>query len=606
MNTSIVTKRPAEHYSLDPRQFVGIRQFSEFAETQEYAAFQVIGDSYCVASSNVKFALVCFPEHLFHIDLESIPSEMVWEVLKNKTLILIDGKFSLGVMLRDNHVSSNTYDLALASMILRGVDKKIDHSIKGLVACYLEPDDSILPVSIIDPILGIDRVFKVMKLRFKLYDLIQQEVEGQGLQSAVSLENKVQVVLAYMELSGFRLDSQAWERLNHRLAFEEGYYWYKLIKETRQDLPDDLTDRFGDPLYPVPKAAARILKAHGVNVYNSKTHKESIAKELISQSKVPIAKTYLDWANACQKVHSYGLEWLQYINPTTGRIHTRFNQIVSTGRISCGDTSSGPHPNLQSVPKNAKFRQCFETSQGRSLIVGDYDQQEAAILADQSEEPGLLNFFLAGKGDFHCYVARLLYIDILSNCSDEEIKSKYSNFRENAKQVTFTLTYGGSYETIASRNKITVQEAIHIMDQYDKAFPGVAAHFDQQYKKFVRDGYITVNPVTNRRRLFSTKQGVKTDHHLRRICMNTPIQGTAADIGKTCLLMLFNEILKRGWLKDVLIVLQLHDEFILDAPNHLAEEARDMLKNCMYKAASLYLKTLSLKAEPTITKQWLR
>lgn len=260
-------------------------------------------------------------------------------------------------------------------------------------------------------------------------------------------------------------------------------------------------------------------------------------------------------------------------HPETGRIHTSFNQAVAaTGRLSSSD------PNLQNIPVRTAYgkriRGGFVAAPRHKLISADYSQIELRILAHLSQDAALKEAF-ANDADIHRDTAARVF-GVAADAVDAEM-------RRRAKAVNFGVVYGISAFGLARNLDISNSEAQHFIDQYFRTYPGVKAWLEGTVKLAHEQGYVTT--LLNRRRycpeLKSTD--VNTRRAAERAAINTPVQGSAADIIKLAMVRL--DAALRG--KPARMLLQVHDELVIEAEEAFAEEAAALTKKTMEEALPL-------------------
>lgn len=221
------------------------------------------------------------------------------------------------------------------------------------------------------------------------------------------------------------------------------------------------------------------------------------------KDKHPIAEVYLKFKAAQKVVSTYGQNFLDLINPITGRIHSQFNQIgTDTHRYSSGGGDDKeiipgrkiPLVNLQNLPADAETRACFVAEKGNKWISADYSGEESVILANIAKDKAMIDLFLHGCGDLHSLVAKMVYPDELKDIPVEQVKKLRPDLRKKAKAPEFTFAYGGDANTLIGRDHIPEGEARSIEANYKKGFPGVAAYQSYQRKIVMQLGYINTCP----------------------------------------------------------------------------------------------------------------
>jgi DNA polymerase-1 len=266
------------------------------------------------------------------------------------------------------------------------------------------------------------------------------------------------------------------------------------------------------------------------------------------------------------------------INPHTGRVHTNYNQTgASTGRLSSSD------PNLQNIPirteEGRKVRQAFIAPEGTKLLSVDYSQIELRILAHVSQDRTLLDAFAQGQ-DIHAATAAAIYGIPL-----EQVTYEQRNF---AKRVNFGLMYGMGPHRLARESNLTYSEAQRFIETYFARLPGVERYIEQTKRQArTREGLTT---LFGRRRSFPVLYGEqKINQQVRnaeeRVAINMPIQGTAADIIKRAMIDLHTELSQQH--SYARMILQVHDELVLEVPDNEIDETAERVVRVMESACTL-------------------
>jgi len=280
---------------------------------------------------------------------------------------------------------------------------------------------------------------------------------------------------------------------------------------------------------------------------------------------------------------------IQYINPVTERIHSYFHQtITATGRISSTE------PNLQNIPTRfelgKKIRKIFKPEEGYIYIDADYSQIELRVLAHISEDEHMLNAFRNDE-DIHKQAAsKVLGISI------EDVTKEQ---RSSAKAVNFGIVYGISDFGLAEQLNISRKDAKKYIDQYLEKYNGIKQFMNDIVEKAKQQGY--VETLFHRRRYIPelSSNNYMVRQFGNRAAMNTPIQGTAADIMKIAMINIFNNLRKEKL--DARLVLQVHDELIIECKLEEKERVKELLRYSMESAAAL---KIPLKAEVSEAKNW--
>jgi DNA polymerase-1 len=259
------------------------------------------------------------------------------------------------------------------------------------------------------------------------------------------------------------------------------------------------------------------------------------------------------------------------INPRTGRIHTSFNQtIAATGRLSSNT------PNLQNIPirepEGRAIRRAFIPEEGWLFLSADYSQIELRILSSLAEDEALMHAF-RGDRDIHRETAALMFgVDV------EDVDERQ---RQAAKTINFSIIYGISPFGLSKRLGISRGEASQFIDTYFRQYGGVKNFFDNVVERAKKDGY--VETLLGRRRYIPEIQSQNRNIYeaARRVAINTPIQGTAADLIKKAMVEIDAEMEKRGLRSRMLI--QVHDELVFETPEDECDELKKLVSSIMEK-----------------------
>lgn len=289
-----------------------------------------------------------------------------------------------------------------------------------------------------------------------------------------------------------------------------------------------------------------------------------------------IAEKILEYRQIAKLKSTYVDGLFNLINPVTGRIHTTYHQdVTATGRLSSSD------PNLQNIPirleQGRKIRKVFIPGrEGNLILAADYSQIELRILAHMSADPNLVEAFLLGQ-DVHTRTAAEVFHLPIQEVTPE--------LRNRAKAVNFGIVYGISDFGLARDLKVSRAEASSYIKSYFERYSGVKRFIDQKITEAKETGYATT--MLNRRRylpdLFSSNRIARAFGE--RTAINTPIQGSAADIIKLAMVRINNE-LKNRQMKTKMI-LQVHDELIFDVPQDELEKAKSIIREFMENALQL-------------------
>ena len=280
---------------------------------------------------------------------------------------------------------------------------------------------------------------------------------------------------------------------------------------------------------------------------------------------------------------------LAVVRPESGRVHTSFNQnVTATGRISSTE------PNLQNIPVRTELgreiRKAFVASEGHLLVDADYSQIELRLLAHMSGDEGMIRAFREGD-DIHRRTASEVF-----GVPFEEVTSAQ---RSAAKAVNFGIVYGISDYGLARNLGITRKEAAHYIELYLARYPGIQRYMLESVAAGKRDGY--VRTLMGRRRELPELQSsnYNTRSFGERVAMNMPIQGTAADVIKLAMVRVYEALQREGL--QAKLILQIHDELIIDAPFEEVARVEKLLAECMENVIAL---SVPLSAEVKTGRSW--
>lgn len=614
---------------------------------------------------NQQFVVEYSPNILEKLKPLLLRKDVVW--------VLQNAKFDLQFFYKHNIILENIFDTYLAEGVLYcGFDdvKLPNYVRKSLDVLVLKYCGVLLNKSIRGTINRVGLTDKVIEygandVKYLIPVMTSQmvKIKEDGLWGAVKLDNKFVKVLAYIEYCGIYLNKEKW------LAKMEDDS--KKLSDMEFALNKWVFERFGDKyvnkqldLFSAAKRCSLnwgsskqiipIFKELGVDtkVRDKKTGKmkDSIeAKHIVKQVHVsPLIQMYIDYKKAQKLVTTYGQNFLDAINPKTGRIHATFWQIMNTGRTSCGSGDNKDDDNsinLQNIPSDKITRGCFTNQFENTILVDcDYSQQEDRMYTQLSKEPALIDFYndTTRKRDGHSFTAKLCFPKELKDIPEEEVKHVRPDLRSKAKGAKFAILFGGVGDTIAKNLGLSKEEGDEVYDAYMKAFPKLKEYFDYIKPIVVKNGYVYFNKVTGRRSYYqifdeyerlsrtidkqwwenykqhkfhqtedfltyykpTCKRFFNLRGDLERRALNFPCQGSASDMSKLAGVWFFDWILKENLFNKVKISNFVHDEYLLETPKDIADKCAKALKECMEKAGRVFIDVVPVIAEPEITTVW--
>lgn len=395
------------------------------------------------------------------------------------------------------------------------------------------------------------------------------------------------------------------------------------------------------------KQVIPLFELLGINVetFDKKTKqkKKSIEANVLKPQKndFPIIPIFLEYQEAAKVVSTYGQNWLNAINPKTGRIHADFHSIgTDTARVSSG--GGVWKLNMQNLPHDPETRACFTSEEGNAWLSADYQSQESRIIASVSKDEKMIDLFEHGCGDVHSLVAYMSYPNIIPRDTKiEDIKKLYHNWRQKAKSIEFAINYGGDYNTISKNDGIPVEEAKEIYDNFMEGFPGIKRYQDYCRAAVMRDGYILLNPLTGHRAHIYDAEELKETHNKmqepgfweyyqnvrkrnpqdeivqevrhymqrkaasEKQSINYRIQNRGAMCFKLSSIKLFNWIVDHKLIDKVKMCVPAHDEFNLECPAAIKEQVGKVLIDCMIAGGKPFCPNVFLGADIDINDHWV-
>jgi DNA polymerase I len=425
----------------------------------------------------------------------------------------------------------------------------------------------------------------------RLAVVFEKELEDNGLKKLHDdVELPLLFVLCDMEETGVRVDRD----LLKKLASEWTAAAEKLAEEIR-DLAGDPTFNPGSPKK-LGELLFDELKVHEGTSYKPKRTKIGYAtgqeelEELGSVATVPLVEKVLAWRSMSKLVSTY-VAPLPSLATEAGRLHTSFNQAVAaTGRLSSSD------PNLQNIPirteEGRKIRRAFLPSDEKgALISADYSQIELRLLAHFSNDEALVGAFRDGR-DIHRETAARVF-DVAPDKVDAAARAR-------AKAINFGVLYGMGPQRLARETGMTLDEAKAFIERYFAAFPKVRGFLEGLVASARERGY--AETILGRRRPIpdlDSPNGMLRSQ-ARNMAVNTPIQGSAADVIKLAMIETSRAFSKKGFRSR--LVLQVHDELVVDAARGEVDDALKTTVDAMEGVASL---SVPLKVDAGFGKDWL-
>ena len=511
----------------------------------------------------------------------------------------------------DNIFSSNinkyTYDLKKDIVVLNNLDIKINNCLyDAMIGMYLldyTVKDDISFVShtfnynlpLYEDTYGTDKRPKEVdtatlkdiccrkaKFIYETRDRVLTELkENEEEDLFNNIEMPLTWVLADMEITGIKVDKNYLKEIETNLKIK--------MDDLEQEIYDDAGVKFN---IMSPSQLGKVLFETLKIKYPKKVkdNKYSTSKDILDKIIYahPIVPKILEYRTLAKLYTNYAVGLQEEVRED-GRIHTIFTQTLTrTGRLS------SISPNLQNIPARQDFskliRKAFIPDEDSVLMSSDYSQVELRVFASMSGEENLIKAFNEGK-DIHAKTAsEIFHVPI-----DEVTK----DMRRKAKAVNFGILYGISSFGLSEDLGIDIKEAKEFIDNYLKTFPGIQEYMEKEKEEAYKNGY--VKTLMNRKRVV---EELKSKNYMirssgERMALNTPIQGTAADILKKAMVEIYAEFKKRNLKSKMLI--QVHDELVFNVLNSELEEVKTIVRNIMENTFKL---KVPLKVDIEIGSNW--
>lgn len=515
---------------------------------------------------------------LYYLDLPSILLNK--DLLKNVS-VTFDLKKNIVALNKYNIGVSSSFDTLIASYLLE-INVKDDVSYLATtygidIPYYEKIINKKMPLSEDEIINTITSKAKFLYDTYEEYNNKLKEEEMNDLY--YNIEHPLIYVLANMEINGITVKTNIIDDLKKDIKNKIEILTHKIYDEAGVEFNISSPKQLADVLYnkvmiPRGKGKQAMSTAHDVLV-KYETH-------------YPIIKDILEYRNLSKLYSTYLDTFNNYVR-SDGKIHTIYKQTgTRTGRLSSVD------PNLQNIPvrneEGKKIRKAFVANENCVLLSSDYSQIELRILAHITDCESLKKAFNNNE-DIHTHVASDIF-----NVPEKDVTK---DMRRTAKAVIFGIVYGISGFGLGENLDITAKEAKTYIDKYLELYPEVNKYMKDIVEKTRSLGY--VRTLFNRKRII---EEIKNTNYLirsmgDRMALNTPIQGTSADILKMAMIKIDSELKKNNYKTKML--LQVHDELIFEVPNEELESIKELVRNIM---EGIYKLSVPLKVEIEYGKDW--
>ena len=538
-------------------------------------------------------------KEVYYVNLENNEIQEFKEIFEEEKIkkIGIDLSKTYILLKQENiNIKGLYYDIAIASYIINPTNNKlkiedlIQNDLEIDIETFIGKEETQAQMTLFEVQEEDNKQTEIQKEKSNLYaysigkikEKTEKELEEiECLDLFYNIDMPTIEVLSNMQWNGMYVDKIELEQFGKELTNKLDVITKIIYEMAGEEFNINSTKQLGEILF--EKMKLPVIKKTKSGYSTDVDVLEKLKKE------DPIIEQILEYRQL-MKLNSTYVEGLkQYINPETKRIHSFFHQtITATGRISSTE------PNLQNIPTRfelgKRVRKVFKPQEGCVYIDADYSQIELRVLASISEDSHMIEAFKEGQ-DIHKQAASKVFKTPIDEVTKEQ--------RSNAKAVNFGIVYGISDFGLGEQLGIGRKQAKKYIDEYLTQYSGINQFMDNIKEEAKEKGY--VKTLFNRRRYIPE---LKSNNYMvrqfgARAAMNTPIQGTAADIMKIAMLKVFKEIEKRG-LKSK-IVLQVHDEMMLEVPIGEQQEIQEIMKNCMESAADL---KVPLVAEISEANNW--
>lgn len=516
---------------------------------------------------NGEMLSLCDGETLASIDISQENAKIVENLLSSIELVTFDcKKLYKDIEAFGIHIRSCAFDCMLAAYVLDS--NRTGAKLSELLVRYLgvTADADSFECSHV----------------FALGKKLEEEILADGQEKLLyEIEIPLAAVLADMELTGFRIDVDGITRYG------------EVLKETADALQSRIYSYAGEEFnISSPKQLGEVL-FEKMALPKSKKTKTGYSTDAETLQKLipyhPIIEDILDYRQMTKLKSTYA-DGLAKAADAEGRVHSAFNQTgTATGRLSSSE------PNLQNIPVRTEagreFRRYFIPKNDDYVIIdADYSQIELRLLAHISGDDTMIESYREGV-DIHTMTASKVF--------GVEPTQVTPELRKRAKAVNFGIIYGIGEYSLSEDLGISRAQAKRYIDSYLEGFPKVREYLDAIKKTAKDNGYVTTYFGRKRYIPELSSSNKNLQHFGERVAMNSPIQGTAADIIKIAMIDVDREIKKSGI--DARLLLQVHDELLIEAHKDCAKKALGILKECMENAVSL---SIPLEAEANFGNTW--
>ncbi|SFL23917.1 DNA polymerase I [Paenibacillus sp. 1_12] len=585
----------AELVAIAIQKLEQLAELTDALDKVESLHVEVIGDNphagYVLGLSfHTEEACYYVPFELLKENSSEVDTLKAWLESPDKSVAVYDQhRAEIALSWQGIALRGTSFDVLLAAYLLDPTESAL--TLHGLLAKYNLPS-----LKADEDVFGKGAKFKVPAIEIvtdhlcrkanaihTLLTLMKQDLQHKDMdQLFYDLELPLANVLASMEEKGIQVDVEGLKQYGVELAAQLDKIMKSIYEAAGGEFNINSTKQLGEILF----------EKLNLPAYKKTKTGYSTDAEVLERLEPyhPVISHILNYRSLAKLQSTYVEGLLKEIRPETGKVHTYYRQtIAATGRLS------SQFPNLQNIPirleEGRKIRKVFVPSQpGWSILTADYSQIELRVLAHISQDKNLMEAFLNDM-DIHTKTAMDVF-GVAESAVD-------SNMRRQAKAVNFGIVYGISDYGLSQNLNITRKDAAAFIEQYFVVFQGVRRFMDDIVLKARKDGYVTT--LLQRRRYLPeiSASNFNLRSFAERTAMNTPIQGTAADVIKLAMVQM-DERLKRDGLASRML-LQVHDELVFEVPENEIEVMRRTVKEVMEGALKL---DVPLKVDVDTGSNW--
>ena len=552
------------------------------------------------------------------IDTRDVDITPLKEVLQSNSIVKVlhNAKFDYKFIKKWAGISlEEIYDTFLAERVINCGKQDYGYSLSRCVERYIghtldkETRNKFIglkgqPFTVDQITYGANDVVYLLDIREKQL----AKIHSLELQQVTRLENAVVKVFSEIEYEGLNIDEDKWTAMaeqNVKLAYEQELKLddivlaHPLLQHYRVPVQVDMFAamdevrkthiKWSSPLQILELFQHLVPNLEDVNGKKLNKHRY----------KHPLIDEYIRYKERTKLANAYGTKFFNYVN-CDGKVHTNFSQILDTGRVSSSK------PNMQQIPSDNTFRNCFTAPEGWVFVSSDYSSQELNVIAYGSQDPVWLEALEKGL-DLHGVCADLVFEDKWRS-ADADAKKK---LRTQIKAINFGLAYGMGPFKLADTLQISKAEAEDLIEKYFTEFPNIRDFLTKLGTFGTRNGYITTFAPFKRRRWFDTwfpkiwddRSKMQEFGSIERASKNTPIQGSSADMTKLALIYIHREI-EESWSDSVKIVMTVHDQIDTICKEEVSDAWSIKMTELMEKAAKIIIPNGLLKADTNISQTW--